>query len=268
LRNLIRYLYISTIGTCAPFFLSFFLLKDDPAGTRERPQNWGGKAVQNRRSSANARAAKKEPPAGSKDSAAVSVRKVLPPMPGKEADGEEASLDRRFTGSAHCPDDAAGQPFSRVAGRLGAIIVGIFVDNDGFADNVADPEPVRKETHAGIAVIGKKDGKIPRVIAMGLIVRVPMAARPLKRIVRVADGAISMIMDMKSVGPYRRASAGSGTVGGKPGNFHKDFRAASEIGKKANAPEIRRQRSAFDDGIGRPAGGSLRGIRGINIVRN
>jgi len=44
------------------FLFIIFLLKDDPAGTRERPQNWGGKAVQNRRSSANARAAEKEPP--------------------------------------------------------------------------------------------------------------------------------------------------------------------------------------------------------------
>jgi hypothetical protein len=66
---------------------------------------------------------------------------------------------------------------------------------------LGDCKTIGEESKERFAVIGKKHRKIPGVIAMGLVVGIPMFARALKRIGRVADPAIVELMDVETMGP-------------------------------------------------------------------
>ena len=73
-------------------------------------------------------------------------------------------------------NDAAGQPLSAVAGRLGPVVIRIVVNDDGSSDNFIDTEFVCEEIHKGSAIIGKQNRKIACMVPMGLIRRIPMAS--------------------------------------------------------------------------------------------
>lgn len=95
----------------------------------------------------------------------------------------------------------AGQPFPGVARRLAAVVIRILVDNYRMSNCLGDCKTIGEESKERFAVIGKKHRKIPGVIAMGLVVGIPMFARALKRIGRVADPAIVELMDVETMGP-------------------------------------------------------------------
>lgn len=98
-------------------------------------------------------------------------------------------------------DDPAGQALAGIACRLGAIVVRVLMDDDRFPDDVSHLEPIREKAHAGVSIVGEQHGKIARVIAVGLIRRIPMFSRPLEWVLRIADFASGSIMYMEAMGP-------------------------------------------------------------------
>ena len=118
------------------------------------------------------------------------------------------------------------------AGRLRAVVVGVLVNDDGFAQHVPGPEAVGEHFHIRPAVMGKKDGQVARMIPVGLTIGVPVAACRQERIARIADVADAIFMDMEPMGtdglcgrrggPVRGQTADIGTDQGSPGDAAKN----------------------------------------------
>ncbi|MPN64466.1 hypothetical protein SDC9_212241 [bioreactor metagenome] len=53
------------------------------------------------------------------------------------------------------PDHTTRQTLAGIAGRLGAIIIRVFVNDDGFTDNVSNLKFIGEKSHNGPAMIGE-----------------------------------------------------------------------------------------------------------------
>jgi hypothetical protein len=60
-----------------------------------------------------------------------------------------------------CTDNAASQPSSGVSGRLGPVIIRVFMDNYGFSYHIGRFEFIRIKTHFCYTIVGKQGRKIP-----------------------------------------------------------------------------------------------------------
>ena len=74
---------------------------------------------------------------------------------------------------------------------LGTVVVGTLVDDNGPADDIAYLEPVGKESHQGIAVVGEMNGEIPGMVAVRLVIGVPVPARRPEGVCGIADCAVA-----------------------------------------------------------------------------
>ncbi len=133
---------------------------------------------------------------------------------------------------------AACQAVSRIAGWLGAIVVGVLMNDDGFPDDVGDTEPVRKKAHARIPVVGEQDREIPRVISVRLVGRIPVFSGSLKRVVRVSDSTAPVFVNVEPVRTDWLPMCRSGLIGGKSGDFHEDLGSVGDVDKHHHPPEM------------------------------
>lgn len=122
--------------------------------------------------------------------------------------------------------DPAGQTPARVPGRLGTVVIGVFVNNYCMSDNRGRLKFVREEGHGGISVIGEQDGQIPGMIAMRLPGRVPVPACGQKGVFRVAGLAGPVFMDMETVRPNRLPVTCGWLIGRETPYFRVNFCAA------------------------------------------
>lgn len=155
-------------------------------------------------------------------------------------------------------DQSACQAFSGVSGRLGAVIVGVLVDNDCFSDHICRPEAIGEEIHPSVSAIGQEDRQISCVMRVGLVGRIPVLARGLKGIGRIADGARAFVMHME-------AKKGA-FMGRKTAHFYKYIRAIRDVGKHHKALQIGSQRTALNLSVGLGRCISIRGGHESRIV--
>lgn len=144
-------------------------------------------------------------------------------------------------------DQSACQAFSGVSGRLGAVIVGVLVDNDCFSDHICRPEAIGEEIHPSVSAIGQEDRQISCVMRVGLVGGIPVLARCLKGIGRITDGARAFVMHMKAKKGADRLLA---YMGRKTAHFYKYIRAIRDVGKHHKALQIGGQGTALNLSVG------------------
>ena len=82
------------------------------------------------------------------------------------------------------------------------------MNHDGSAEDIGYCESICEEAHVCQSLIRKQYRKVPGMVAMGLIRRVPVASAGFKRLGRIADGTVALLMDMKTKRPYGLFSPG------------------------------------------------------------
>jgi hypothetical protein len=118
------------------------------------------------------------------------------------------------------------------------------VDDHGSADDIPDAKPVGEKAHFAVPVIGKQCGEIARVIAVGLIRRIPMPIRGFERTGWIAHLAYSVFMYVKPMGADRRLTALRRLISGQSAHFDADFRTCREIPEGDHSVQLRRIRAA------------------------
>lgn len=101
------------------------------------------------------------------------------------------------------------------------------MDDHRFADNIPDMKFVGQKAHLRITAVRKQYGKISRMVAVGLISRIPMPVRGFERIGGIANLAYPVFMYMKAMGTDGLLSALRRFVGGQPAHIDADFRTGS-----------------------------------------
>lgn len=102
---------------------------------------------------------------------------------------------------------------------MGAVVVRVLVNDDRPPDDIGYFKFVGEETHPGIAVIGEEDGEVAGMVAVGLIFRIPMFARCLKRVGGVSNLAVPVFMNVKAMGTDWRSTIPGGLIGRKSKDF-------------------------------------------------
>jgi len=100
-------------------------------------------------------------------------------------------------------NEATCQALTGVSGRLSAVIVWVLVDDDGFPNDICGSKTIGEKIHPSVSIIGEKNGKVSRVIAVRLVGGIPVLAGRLKRIGGIADGAGTLVVDMEAKRPDR-----------------------------------------------------------------
>jgi len=112
-----------------------------------------------------------------------------------------------FLSSCYKP---AGEPLAGCSGRLCPVVIGILMNNYGFAYDISNSELVSEKAHAGTAMVREQHRKVSGMIAMGLTGRIPMFSCCLERIIGVTYFTIAELMYMKAMGPNGRIAAITG----------------------------------------------------------
>lgn len=74
-------------------------------------------------------------------------------------------------------NDAAGNLLSGISGGLRCEIIGIFVDNDGFADDLAYRKPVCQKHCESVAAVAPQRRQVSRMIGVLAAVRIVVRQR-------------------------------------------------------------------------------------------
>ncbi len=97
------------------------------------------------------------------------------------------------SGSHYRPaNDAAGDFLSRVSCRLGGKIIGSFMDDDGFADDIIHTEAAGENGHFGFSLTGQQGGQISGMARVELTGGIEMAAAFGKAPVSAAAAFVNM----------------------------------------------------------------------------
>jgi hypothetical protein len=120
------------------------------------------------------------------------------------------------------------------------------MDDYRSADDIMDMKFIGEKAHFAISVVLEQDGKIARMIAVGLIRRIPMSVRGYKRIGWIAYLTHSVLMYVKTVGSDWRLAVLSRTVGGQSAHFDADFRTCRKVPEGRHSMKVRRQGTSHD----------------------
>jgi hypothetical protein len=94
------------------------------------------------------------------------------------------------------------------------------MDQYGTADYLPHPKPVCEKAHFAQAVIGKEDGEIAGVVAVGLLIGVPVSSCGEEGVVWIANAAVSIHMHMKAMGADWISAGRGRLVGGESGHLY------------------------------------------------
>ena len=130
--------------------------------------------------------------------------------------------------------NSAGDFLAGVAGGLGGEIVGGFVDDDGFADDLIHPEAAGEDGHFGFSPAGQQGRQISGMVGVGL----PGGVEVSTTLGEVPSPTASPFVDMKGIKP----------IPGKAPNLSRHQHTAAVLAEANGSHEFWIGSSAADTG--------------------